>query len=179
MRHSVKINSKQAKFVSEYLVDFNGARAAIKAGYSKNGARVQACQLLARPEIQNYIQKVQDVRDQKSEVKSEWVIQSLKEVAERCMARYPIMVREGARLVQKKIYDEEGNLVGVWEFDSTGANRALELLGKYKGLFADRVHLGGDNGGPLQVVVTNYSLNGNGRAQIPHASHNGSTQLST
>jgi len=38
--------SKQARFVAEYLVDGNGAQAAVRAGYARSGAKVQAARLL-------------------------------------------------------------------------------------------------------------------------------------
>ena len=45
------MTERQRRFVSEYLKDGNGAQAAIRAGFSKNGANVTASQLLARPSI--------------------------------------------------------------------------------------------------------------------------------
>jgi phage terminase small subunit len=39
------LTAKQSKFVAEYLVDGNGARAAIAAGYGRAGARVRAHRL--------------------------------------------------------------------------------------------------------------------------------------
>lgn len=44
------------RFVTEYMVDFNGKRAAIAAGYSPDGARQTASELLALPEVQERIQ---------------------------------------------------------------------------------------------------------------------------
>lgn len=45
------LTPKQQRFVEEYVVDFNGAEAARRAGYSKRSAKEIASQLLARPEI--------------------------------------------------------------------------------------------------------------------------------
>lgn len=42
---------KQRRFVQEYLVDYNGTRAAIAAGYSENCARQIAAENLAKPNI--------------------------------------------------------------------------------------------------------------------------------
>jgi phage terminase small subunit len=38
--------SRRAKFALEYLIDYNGTQAAIRAGYSKKSARSQASRLL-------------------------------------------------------------------------------------------------------------------------------------
>ncbi len=44
------------------------------------------------------------------------------------MQRAPVLNRKG-----EQIQDEEGR--NVWDFDSAGANRSFELLGKHLGLF--------------------------------------------
>lgn len=43
-----KLTRKREKFCREYLVDFNGTRAAIRAGYRKRTARSMAAQLLTK-----------------------------------------------------------------------------------------------------------------------------------
>lgn len=45
------LTDKQAKFVSEYLVDQNATQAAIRAGYAKSGARTEGARLLANADI--------------------------------------------------------------------------------------------------------------------------------
>lgn len=42
----MKLTPRQQRFVDEYLVDLNGTQAAIRAGYSVNGADQQASELL-------------------------------------------------------------------------------------------------------------------------------------
>lgn len=42
------LSARQARFVEEYLVDGNGAQAAIRAGYSPGSAKVAACRLLTK-----------------------------------------------------------------------------------------------------------------------------------
>ena len=49
-------SEKQAKFVSEFLVDSNGTQAAIRAGYSASGARVTAHRLLTNDAIYGAIE---------------------------------------------------------------------------------------------------------------------------
>lgn len=51
------LTAKQRRFVIEYPIDSNGTQAAIRAGYSENGARVQASELLANPNIQKAIEE--------------------------------------------------------------------------------------------------------------------------
>lgn len=52
------MTDKQKAFIHEYPVDFNGAQAAIRAGYSKKTANRIADQLLHRDEIKAEINKI-------------------------------------------------------------------------------------------------------------------------
>lgn len=45
------INGKQKRFTEEYVLDRNGAAAAVRAGYAPNSAKVTACRLLSRPDV--------------------------------------------------------------------------------------------------------------------------------
>ena len=46
------LTPRQEAFAREYSVDHNGRQAAIRAGYSPNGAEVTASQLLTKPKVQ-------------------------------------------------------------------------------------------------------------------------------
>ena len=52
-RHkSDNLSHKQAKFVREYTIDYNGSAAAIRAGYNKKSSRAIASKLLTKQNIQ-------------------------------------------------------------------------------------------------------------------------------
>lgn len=87
-------------------------------------------------------------------VDATYVLKGLRNVADRCQQAVPVMVRQGKGMVQKTEIDPEtGEERGVWEFDSAGANRALELLGKHLSLFTDRLEATGKDGAPLEIVI--------------------------
>lgn len=51
------ISTREAKFIEEYLLDCNGARAAVAAGYAGgNSAKVTACRLLTRANVQTALE---------------------------------------------------------------------------------------------------------------------------
>lgn len=50
------LSAKQSKFVSEYLVDGNGTRSAVAAGYGRAGARTTASRTLASVHVQRALQ---------------------------------------------------------------------------------------------------------------------------
>jgi phage terminase small subunit len=47
--------------------------------------------------------------------------------------------------------DAEGE--GVWEFDSSGANKSLELIGKHLGAFSDKIELTGRGGKAITIYI--------------------------
>lgn len=59
-KQKYKLTDKQRAFCHEYIIDWNGSRACIKAGYSKKTARIQASQLLTKLNIQKYISDIQE-----------------------------------------------------------------------------------------------------------------------
>lgn len=136
------MTDKQKKFVSEYLVDLNGTQAAIRAGYSKRGAKGRANLLKNNPEI------AQMIKDQMDSVQRE-SIAGVIEISEyltavmRGESRSSVVVVEGlgngktvARLVDKPPEEKE-------------RIRAAELLGKRYGMFSDRVRVDGS----IPVVI--------------------------
>lgn len=56
---STKLTHKQRRFCEEYVIDWNGTRAAIAAGYSIKTARQIASENLSKPYIQDYIEEIQ------------------------------------------------------------------------------------------------------------------------
>lgn len=117
-------------FAREYIIDFNGTRAAIASGYSKHTANRIADQNLNRPQIQAAITASINARIKRTEITADYVLTSLRNVAERCMQAEAVL-------------DREGNPTGEYRFDSTGANKSLELLGKYLKLFTDKTEHSG------------------------------------
>ena len=55
-----KLTQKQKLFCEQYIIDWNGTRAAIAAGYSPKTAKQIATENLSKPYLQAYISDVQD-----------------------------------------------------------------------------------------------------------------------
>ena len=160
---NTKITNKQLKFVTEYLKDFNATQAAIRTGYSKNGAEVQGSRLLSNVNVQQEVQKIQDEAANEALVTTKYIVEGLKEVAERCLTRKAVMVFDRAEkgYIQKteECKDQTTGEIteeGVWEFDSMGANKALELLGKYKNIFKESEK----ENGKVTVELVNFAPKG-------------------
>ena len=114
------MNARQQRFVAEYLIDLNGKQSAIRAGYSKKTAEVQASRLLRNVKVAAAIETARSKAAEKAEVTREWIIEQLRVNAIQCMARGET-------------------------FSPSAANKALELLGKEHRMFIDRRLVGVTN----------------------------------
>ena len=129
------LSDKQRVFIDEYLVSLNAKEAAIKAGYSKKTAKSIGQENLTKPAIAAAIKEKMDERAEKSELSAEWILNNLKEVTERCLQKKPVVKFDKEEKCMMQVTDENGE--GVWTFDSSGANRSLELLGRHFGIFKE------------------------------------------
>ena len=80
--YSTTLTAKQARFVSEYLVDGNGAASAIRAGYSERSAKAIAAENLTKPDLQRAIQARQAADATRLSIQREDVLNGLVEAAE-------------------------------------------------------------------------------------------------
>lgn len=124
------MTDKQNVFVQEYLKDLNATQAAIRAGYSQHTAYSIGQRLLRNVEISNAINSAMSERKQRTALNADYVLQSLHEIAQRCMQKSPVMVKG------EQAIDDEGR--HMWTFDAKNALRALELIGKHMGMFSDK-----------------------------------------
>lgn len=77
------LSPQQEKFCQEYIKDSNGTQAAIRAGYSPNGASNRGAMLMRSPVIREYIQKIQAKAAQKADVTAEKILRELWGIASR------------------------------------------------------------------------------------------------
>ena len=115
-----ELEEKQKMFCKEYLVDFNGTQAAIRAGYSKKTANEQASRLLAKVNVQTYLKHLIEKRNKRTNITQDDVVADIIKVKDRCMQNEAVL-------------DKEGNETGIYKFDSNGANKALDMLMKHTG----------------------------------------------
>lgn len=133
----LKITPKQLKFIDEYLIDLNGTQAAIRAGYSKHSANEIASELLAKPNVSARVSQRRLELSEQTKVNQEWVLNRLIEISNKCVQAVPVMEFDpiAKEMRQKKALNDKGEEVGVFMFDSNGANKATELIGKHLGFF--------------------------------------------
>lgn len=76
----MSLSPKQAKFVSEYLVDLNATQAAVRAGYSGKTAYSQGQRLLKHVEVAASVSKAQASRAERTEITADRVLAELAKI---------------------------------------------------------------------------------------------------
>ena len=144
-----KLRERQKRFVEEYLVDLNATQAAIRAGYSEKTAMEQGYQLLQKTSVQKAIEEAQNKRLERIQISQDEVIRRLLENADIASGKKAIVLTQ----IRKS---EDGEIVGddvaQFVYEPSSVNKALELLGKHLGMFANKVDVTTD-GKPLPTVI--------------------------
>lgn len=130
-----KLTAKQEMFCREYMVDLNATQAAIRAGYSEKTARQLGNETLSKPYIRTRIEDLKGERMKKADISAEWVLDNLQKIVSMSTKSEPVMKWDYS---QKQLVE-----TGEYAYDSQGANRALELIGKHLGMFTDKLKLEG------------------------------------
>jgi phage terminase small subunit len=128
----MKLTVKQELFVSEYLIDGNGARAAREAGYAATSGAdsVTACRLLRNNRVMTEIQDRQQVVAHELRITLQDVLADLLEAVQIAREqRNPAAMISGAREVGKLLgfYTPEVQKVEV-SFDGRGLWRKYEAM---------------------------------------------------
>lgn len=135
MAEDLILNESQESFCQEYLYDLNATQAYLRV-YKEvtiKSARVLSCKLLANVSVYTRIRELIDDRNKRIMLSQDFVIYGLVDVANRCRQATPVLVFDPVERCMVQARADNGD--PVWEFDSHGANKALELLGKHMGIF--------------------------------------------
>ncbi len=112
-----QMTEKQTRFVAEYLVDGNGSRAAVAAGYGRAGARVTACRTLAIPNVREAIAARQGADAKRLDIARQDVLKGLLEAVEQAKEQgNPAAMIAGWR--------EVGRMLGFYEPERTYVKHA-------------------------------------------------------
>lgn len=121
-----KLTGKQEKFCREYVIDLNGTRAAIRAGYSPDSARQIASRLLTKDNILSRVHAIQIEECEKKAINEHSILLGYQENYERCMQLKPATVWD----TEKHEYVE----CGQYAYNAKGALEALKQMALYVGM---------------------------------------------
>lgn len=120
-----ELKPKEERFCQEYVIDYNGTQAAIRARYKESDAANRATRLLKKAEVSARIHELE------------------KEIAQRLgLSQDYVMIQ----LVQR--YDECRA-----QNDNKNALKALELIGKHLGMFEKTKPADGKDNDRLEDVL--------------------------
>ncbi len=179
------LSAKKKKFVLEYHKDFNATQSAIRAGYSTKTAYSQGQRLLKKVEIQKAIAEVSEQLTQNDTASISEILKFLTSVMRGNVKDVVSWKKDGlvftasseeidestSKLVKRVKVTEKTSQKGDWtecktEVELHDPVKAAELLGKYHGIFKDKLEHSGPNGGPVQFNVrVNLVSPGNGTAK--------------
>ena len=142
------LTEKQKQFCHEYVIDFNGTQAAIRAGYSENSANEIAAENLAKPSVNAYVKALTAKKRDKNELLADRVIAELVKVGFANIQDYIesgnsitdlTMITKGKAAavasVKKSITTFDGGEKETVEFKLHDKISALEKIGRHLGLF--------------------------------------------
>eukprot|EP00919_Chromeraceae_sp_WS-2016_P065213 GHVR01154356.1.p1 GENE.GHVR01154356.1~~GHVR01154356.1.p1 ORF type:complete len:196 (-),score=20.20 GHVR01154356.1:340-927(-) len=154
---------RQELFAREYVVDLNGTRAAIAAGYSPATASEQASRLLRKSSVISAVDKLTSSRASKLEVKAYQVAEELGKLGFVNMYDFLRIDDDGKPVIDmsKLTRDQAAAICEIRE-DTTGGTGdgerkqvvrttfklhdkkgSLELLGRHLGMFQDNLKVTG------------------------------------
>ena len=114
----MQLPDKQIRFVSEFLVDLNGAQAAIRAGYSRNSARQIATRLLSKVHIRALVQEKQKEAEERLQIRRDDIIRGLLKAAQEAK-------EEGSPMAMICAWREIGKMLGYYNRPVLSAHQDL------------------------------------------------------
>lgn len=152
------LTKRQEEFCRQYMIDLNGTQAAIRAGYSKKGAHVQAAQLLSNPKVRSFANTLKAERAERTEITSDRVLMEIGRLAFADIRR--VFTEDGKLLpvhllpsevaasisaievVTSKVPGgEPGDVEHTAKIKFWDKRGSLELLGRHLKLFTDKIEL--------------------------------------
>jgi phage terminase small subunit len=166
-----KLNLRQQMFCLEYVIDFNGTKAAERAGYSQDTAAEQASRLLTNVKISDEVARLMDDKISRAKATADTVLANIYKISEvdvgdafdengalLAIRQIPKDLRkiissietfeEFAEVGGKKVLVGYTRKVKLWSKD-----KALELLAKHHKLITEKHEVAGADGKDLTLKV--------------------------
>lgn len=104
----------------------------LKKKPSKNPV-VSGSEILNYPNVLGFINSVKEKVAEEAQIDAAWVLKAAKDIYDRCMQAEPVI-------------DKDGGRTGEYKFEHTGANKALDTIGKHVHVnaFTENVKVSGD-----------------------------------
>lgn len=121
-RTEKRLGEKQKRFVREWLIDMNGTRAAIRAGYSEKSAANTASRLMKDAAVQAYRNELLKAKFDELGITRHSLAVEVYEMMQKCKGGTPHMVWNS----DTRTYEPDG----TWEQNEKGLYKGAELLSR-------------------------------------------------
>ncbi len=123
------LNPRRLIFCKEYVIDFNGTQAAIRAGFSEHTAQEQAAFLLSNIMVRREINRLRKLREKRLEASADFVVRELMRIS-----KFDI----------RKAFDQNGDLKKITELSEDVAKciSGVEVDDIFEGRGQDKKHIG-------------------------------------
>lgn len=121
-RTEKRLGEKQKRFVREWLIDMNGTRAAIRAGYSEKSAANTASRLMKDAAVQAYRNELLKAKFDELGITRHSLAVEVYEMIQKCKGGTPHMVWNS----DTRTYEPDG----TWEQNEKGLYKGAELLSR-------------------------------------------------
>lgn len=160
------LTAKELMFCNEYLIDLNGAKAAIRAGYSDLTAKEQAYGLMQKKKIIDKIAELNKERMERVKADGDFVIKEFLNIANDDIANYMTLTagkngkltvkwKDLSKLDTKNIAELSQDKNG-FKFKRYNRDTALIQLGRHFGVFEDKLTIKSN----LEKILSEYHENG-------------------
>lgn len=121
------MNDRQKKFADEYIITGKVIQSAIAAGYSVQYAKSDACRILERPDVKEYIdERMEEISSEKTATAQEVLEYLTKAIRFELEEEVVVIVDGSPQIIRKKISLRD-------------SNKCAELLAKRHRLLIDKV----------------------------------------
>jgi len=163
-------NAQHEEFCQQWIIDFNGARAARKSGFSKKTARIKASQLLTKINIQERIAELMKDRSERTKVTQDMVLRELAILGFSDFTEFASFAENVGLVIKDTKKVKQGKTRAIKSMKQTlspgggsiaiklhNKEKALELIGKHLGMYPTSiVGAKGEDGEfkPLKVIIS-------------------------
>jgi len=144
----IGLTEKQERFCQEYLIDLNGAKAAIRAGYSERSAKEEASRLLTNDNVSKRLCTLRKPLAEKVGITQEMVLNEFAKIGFSNIQDYfngDLTAKDLMKVdpdkaqaigsVKRTTFSNDSGETEVIEFKMHDKIKALESIGKHLGFF--------------------------------------------
>lgn len=161
------LTAKQALFVTEYCVDKNATRAAVRAGFSQKNAENIGCRLLKKSQVADAIareleQQAKVIRVDATRVLLEYARLAFADTTKAYgpdgkllpLHQMPADLRRAISSfeVDRRTTNDGTEVTRLTKVKFHSKSQALEALGRHLNLFVDKLQVEGE-GGPVTITI--------------------------